>query len=100
MYKQLGANLTKSTFRAEFEKDDGTSVRLTLYPPKINTIRKFTRLTDDDLDGTIECIAEIISANRENRKFSADDAGEIFDFEDAVNFVTDFSAWIENLKKK
>lgn len=100
MYKKTGTDYVKSVFPACFETDEGEKIAVSIYPPKVGIVRKLANLEDNDLDGMILCISKIISKNREQRKFSEEETGELFDFEDISNFITDFSTWVENVKKK
>ena len=103
MYKSNDVQ-TKSTFHAELiNEEKNESFSLSVYPPKMKILRKFSKINnedDDSIDDVISCIAEFISRNKENIHLSADDIDDIFDVDDINNFLSDFFEWIKLNKKK
>jgi len=92
----------KGTFRVELESDE-KRYELSLFSPKLRSLKKFSKLDDaseDAMDETAECISEFLSHNRDGIKVSAEEVLDIFDFEDMTEFLNDFFSWAEEIKKK
>lgn len=102
MYKS-SQSLTQEVFKVELETDNGESIVVSVFPPSLSVIREFQRINQESetaLEDTISVVAKIISRNREKKTFSSADIENLFDVFEISDFITDFIAWVDNVKKK